>query len=602
MKEWEPIYPSVLHYNNEILYLIFFSLDNKNCGLNDINLNESPPDEDENGENWFEPFIGQCFLNEQEAFQFYENFAKSSDFSICKGRFTIKNGRINRQDFYCHREGYANEKKVDPLKDQRNRASLRCGCKARMQITLRKSFEIFPKEWHLVVSHNHPLLPPEQVRLLPSYRHISEEDERQILLFKEAGLSIRQIIRLMVLEKQLKHGDVPFFQKDVHNFLNNPSRQHGERCYRSLRTFVPKKRTQGSNMLSTFVILMKKLAKTIITDPDPWITQAIAMEMPSAKHAFGIWHIIAKFSGWFQFLEIIIQVGVPIFTYYTNLIVLKTLKSNCLFNKHVIGLYEIKQYWVPAYLRHCFFGGMTTTRRYESIIAFVKRFTSSKTCLMQLIRQVDLTIEKTGQTQLCHTMLDTYRGSSLRTLSPLEDQAYKVLTKFSFKRFQEDLGRASQYKAHDETDMVYMVDYYKDPYAQRHKVFWNASYLPLHWCRDEFHSVDSISTHSEEQAIIQSQPSNANASTVANEFVRCPPISTTKGRPKSKQSKGGKELAKQTKSCRLCKKSGHNIPTCPDKENFDVINFSSAYANKRKKIIQGSENLNPIFYVKCSKL
>ena len=230
-------------------------------------------------------------------------------------------------------------------------------------------------------------------------------------------------------------------------------------------------------------------------------------------------------------------------------------------------------------------------------------------------------------------MLDTYRGSSLRTLSPLEEQAYKVLTKFSFKKFQEELGRASQYKVHDETDMMYMVDYYKDPHSQRHKVFWNgdlvtcsckhfefwgilcrhvltvfihkdcfeipARYLPLCWCRDEFHSMGAISMHSEEQAIVQIQPPNANASTVVDEFVRCPPISTTKGRPKAKRSKGGKELAKQNKSCRLCKRSGHNITTCPDKENFDVINFSSTNTNKRKKTIQGSEDLNPIFYVKC---
>jgi len=57
-------------------------------------------------------------------------------------------------------------------------------------------------------------------------------------------------------------------------------------------------------------------------------------------------------------------------------------------------------------------------------------------------------VEEVGQTQLHHTMLDTYRGSCLRTLSPLEEQAYKVLTKFSFKGFQEELGRASQYKVH----------------------------------------------------------------------------------------------------------------------------------------------------------
>ena len=57
-------------------------------------------------------------------------------------------------------------------------------------------------------------------------------------------------------------------------------------------------------------------------------------------------------------------------------------------NKHVIGLYQIKHFWVPCYLRGHFFGGMTTTGRLESIYAFIKQFDSSHINLMQLIEQV----------------------------------------------------------------------------------------------------------------------------------------------------------------------------------------------------------------------
>ena len=151
---------------------------------------------------------------------------------------------------------------------------------------------------------------------------------------------------------------------------------------------------------------MKKLPKTIITDQDPWITQAIAMEMPLAKNAFCIWHITAKFSGWFtsvlrnhypswcaDFYKLYKLDNMEDFEKEWPLVISK---FNLEGNKHVIGLYEIKQYWVPAYLRHCFFGGMTTTGRSESINAFVKRFTSSKACLTQLIRQVSIT----NQTQI----------------------------------------------------------------------------------------------------------------------------------------------------------------------------------------------------------
>ena len=67
-------------------------------------------------------------------------------------------------------------------------------------------------------------------------------------------------------------------------------------------------------------------------------------------------------------------------------------KYNLNENKHVVGLYEIKEFWVPPYLRGFFFGGMTTTGRSESINAFIKRFISSRKCLNQFVRQVSTSI------------------------------------------------------------------------------------------------------------------------------------------------------------------------------------------------------------------
>ena len=63
-------------------------------------------------------------------------------------------------------------------------------------------------------------------------------------------------------------------------------------------------------------------------------------------------------------------------------------KHDIFMNKHVNGLYQIKHFWVPCYLRGHFFCGMTTTRRSESINAFIKRFVSSHINLNQFIKQV----------------------------------------------------------------------------------------------------------------------------------------------------------------------------------------------------------------------
>ena len=121
--------------------------------------------------------------------------------------------KIRRCNFLCHREDRQPLKMVDPFKEQRNRKSLKCGCKARLTIVLQKSIDIFPKEWHVtifVVDHNHELLFPLRVQFLPANGVITEDDKNCILLYKEAKLSVREIICVMELKKNVKHGHLLF--------------------------------------------------------------------------------------------------------------------------------------------------------------------------------------------------------------------------------------------------------------------------------------------------------------------------------------------------------------------------------------------------------
>ncbi|KAH1220527.1 Protein FAR1-RELATED SEQUENCE 11 [Glycine max] len=155
------------------------------------------------------PFVGQIFLSEEEAFAFYKRYAYQHGFSVRKGRFIKRNGIMRRRDFFCHREGRSSLKIIEPLKEQRNRESTRCECKAYLRISLQKSHDIFPSEWRVtkfVVEHNHVLLTQSEVRFLPANRTISEDDIERIFLLKEGGLSVRQLMRVIELEKNVKHG------------------------------------------------------------------------------------------------------------------------------------------------------------------------------------------------------------------------------------------------------------------------------------------------------------------------------------------------------------------------------------------------------------
>ena len=180
--------------------------------------------------NEFDPFIGQCFLSEEEAFICFKKYACRNGFSIRKDRTDKKNGEVKRRDFCCQCEGKARLKLVDSSKEQRNKKSVKCGCKARMRITLKKSFDIFPKEWQItefITEYNHELLSPLEVRFLSTNRKITKEEEKHMLLLKEAGLSVKQIMHVMEFEKNINRDYFSFFEKDVRNIFTKIGKNHG---------------------------------------------------------------------------------------------------------------------------------------------------------------------------------------------------------------------------------------------------------------------------------------------------------------------------------------------------------------------------------------
>ncbi|XP_074315207.1 protein FAR1-RELATED SEQUENCE 11-like [Silene latifolia] len=568
-----------------------------------VKLNEIEENIDRNS---FEPFVGQCFLSEEEAYLFYENFARDNGFSIRRGRFETKNGKMVRRDFFCHREGFPRVKMVEPSKEQRNRPSTRCGCNAVMRITLTKSCDIFLEEWHVTQfnsHHNHQLLSATQVRFLPSYRSISKEDEQQLMMYKNAGLSVRQIIRVMELQKNVKYGDLPFLKKDVHNFFSRKRQENLGNDAMDLLEICKSAKTENPNfqfdftidnenmlenifwspahcfdlyqdygdstgfdttyrvnlydmifgifigidnhgrtilfgcallrkeskatfcwLMKTFVTLMKKPPLTIITDQDPWMSEAISIEMPFTKHAYCIWHITSKFSSWFTTL---------------------------LRNQY--------SHWCSDFYR---------LYKLDNIDDFEQEWP-----LM-----IDLAVEDIGQTQLHHTMLDTYRGSSLHTSSPLEEQVYKVFISFSFKKFQEEFDRATQYTVCLDHTHVFIVRHYKQLRTQKHIVVWNCDniscscklfefwgilcrhilsvfihkdrfdipvrYLPLRWCRDEFHTrviVPPLNQTVSDSEVLGSEIIDLGE----DNHIHNPPVSKTKGRPKFRREIGGKEAAQK---------------------------------------------------------
>ncbi|KAL2892614.1 Protein FAR1-RELATED SEQUENCE 11 [Bienertia sinuspersici] len=459
----------------------------------DFDLNEPPIEEDDR--EYDEPLIGQTFASHEEAFIFYNNYARRHGFVIRKDRSNTKNGKTIRRDILCHRGGNQRLKVFDPSKIQRNKD----------QQDVVRSFDIFPEEWHVtkfVKEHNHCMVSHEEMRFLPANRVITQDDEKQIFLYKEAGLSVRQIIRVMELQKNVKHGELPFLEKDIRNLFTRVKRILEVDDMKNLLDYM--KSSKQENPLfqyayTTFVDIMKKAPKTIITDQDPWMSEAIAVEMPSTKHSFCIWHITSKFSCWFVALlrdnyqkwcgdfYLLYKMTNP--NEFEQNWPLMVGKYDLQDNKHIQGLYNIRFFWAPAYLRDHFFGGMVTTGRSESINAFIKRFVSSHVSLTEFVRQVDIGVEDINQAHIHLNLSASLTPTSLKTKSPLEEQVYGMFTPFAFKKFQQELTKATLYSIIQMEGDKFLVRYYEGEDKRSHTLFWNGSTLKCSCKNFEFWGI-----------------------------------------------------------------------------------------------------------------
>jgi len=141
-----------------------------------------------------------------------------------------------------------------------------------------------------------------------------------------------------------------------------------------------------------------KAPQTILTDQNICLKEALSTEMPTTKHAFCIWMIVAKFPSWFNAV-----LGERYNEWKAEFYRLYNLESVedfdlgwremlCSFglhsNRHMVNLYSSRSLWALPFLRSHFLAGMTSTGQSKSINAFIQRFLSAQTRLAHFVEQV----------------------------------------------------------------------------------------------------------------------------------------------------------------------------------------------------------------------
>ncbi|RZB67038.1 Protein FAR1-RELATED SEQUENCE 11, partial [Glycine soja] len=467
------------------------------------------------------PFVGQIFLSEEEAFAFYKRYAYQHGFSVRKGRFIKRNGIMRRRDFFCHREGRSSLKIIEPLKEQRNRESTRCECKAYLRISLQKSHDIFPSEWRVtkfVVEHNHVLLTQSEVRFLPANRTISEDDIERIFLLKEGGLLVRQLMRVIELEKNVKHGYLPFIERDIRNLFVKTKKKVERNDAKDLLKYCEDAKKSCSKFQYAYTLDEERRLEHIFWSP-------------------------ASCSDWYQ--------------KYGDVVVFDT-------------TYKVNSYEMP-------FGIFVGMNSHGKTVLFGCALLRNETIsAFRWLMKVDVAIDDIKQKEDHDIMLEKCKRINLKLMSPLQEQAHGVLTRFAFQKFQEEFERSTQYSIHHENGNEFVLRYYKDANSRKHMVFWDgkiatcsckyfefwgilcrhilsiflhkdcheipSNYLPSRWRLQTSHDDDEVDPQ-QVNVVFEEQV----------DVVHCPPPSKTKGRPKRRRLKGGKELSHNMNTCGLCK-------------------------------------------------
>ncbi|KAL9253381.1 FAR1-RELATED SEQUENCE 11-like protein [Drosera capensis] len=204
-----------------------------------------------------------------------------------------------------------------------------------------------------------------------------------------------------------------------------------------------------------------KAPKTILTDQDMCLKEAVSTEMPTSRHALCVRLIVAKFPSWFnavlgerytewkaEFFRLYSMGSVEDFEYgWREMVSSYALHGN----KHIANLFYLRSLWALPYLRSHFFAGLTATGS-KLINSFIQRFVSTQTRLPRFLQQLADAVEFKDQAGEQQTMLQNVQNICLKTGAPMESHASTILTPYAFSKLQEQMVLAAHYASYQMKD------------------------------------------------------------------------------------------------------------------------------------------------------
>ncbi|KAJ4702361.1 Protein FAR1-RELATED SEQUENCE like [Melia azedarach] len=138
-------------------------------------------------------------------------------------------------------------------------------------------------------------------------------------------------------------------------------------------------------------------------------------------------------------------------------------------NEWLQSMYNVRQQWVPVYLRDTFFGEMSITQGSDSINSYFDGYINASTNIHVLIKQYEKAIASRYEKEVKADYDAVNNEPVLRTPSPMEKQAANHYTRKIFMKFQEELVETLAYPATIVNDTGSKIIYRVAKFGEEHK-------------------------------------------------------------------------------------------------------------------------------------
>ncbi|KAL2461734.1 Protein FAR1-RELATED SEQUENCE 1 [Abeliophyllum distichum] len=274
-------------------------------------------------------------------------------------------------------------KDAAPRAGERNRGHVRCGCNARLLVVKQQTGDGWVVST-FVEEHNHPLATPSRVHLLRSHRGVSKIKKALVQQFSEANIPTCQQVRLLEIcaggpsSLGCVEKDIRNYQRDVrHEMLGHDTETLIEHFTLSI-LHLRKRKIQTLSLIMRLMTRINLCAVFGQTVNQEGHTHILVMSLCLTQHTTRTekMNVVLYNDQYHMLVHIIKQSESPAEFKQQWIKVMETTKLGN--NEWLSSLFEIRSRWVPAYVKHVFAAGMSSSQRSESGHSFLKKYVDRK--------------------------------------------------------------------------------------------------------------------------------------------------------------------------------------------------------------------------------